>query len=170
MSTADLNPVKLRTVAAIAHSVLSVGMADLDKTIARQMLEEGIRKLHDSATSFRGQGKYRGHAHWSRSAQKILNNNGGTQRGITGLLSHEHVVPVNVVLDILLRNSATATTNDIEELILSYSVVAIITREEEAILTGAGLKSRMPDGWDGRDVWARYKATGLYEHIEPVPA
>ena len=167
MTDTELNSAKLRTVAFASRFVASADLSNLDRTIARQMLGEGIRKLHDRAVSFRGQGKFRGHAHWSCTALALLRNNGGTERGIKKLLSHEHVVPVNVVLDILLRN-ASATIDDMEGLIRRFSVVAIITREEEAIVSKGGLKNKMPEHWDGNDVWARYKQVGLYERIESV--
>jgi hypothetical protein len=170
MNGTRLDLAKLRTVASTAVFVASEPTGKWDSTLASQMLGEGIRKLHDCATSFRGCGKYLGHAHWSRNALRLLHQNGGTERGITKLLSHEHVVPVGVVLSILLRNGTRASVTEIEKLIHRFSVVAIITRDEETLLTAAGLKNKMPEGWNGRDVWARYKAVGLYECIESVPA
>jgi hypothetical protein len=170
MTDTRLDSAKLRTVASAAHFVASAPSEKWDRTVASQMIGEGIRKLHDCATSLRGHGKYLGHAHWSRNALMLLQQNGGTERGITKLLSHEHVVPVGVVLSILLRNDTGTSVNEIEKLIHRFSVVAIITRNEEALLTVAGLKNKMPEGWSRRDVWARYKAVGLYECIESVPA
>lgn len=75
------------------------------RLIAQQMVSEGIRKIHDAAVSFRGKGKYLGHAHWSRKALTLLEGNGGTERGIKDLLSHEHVIPVSFLIkQILFKN------------------------------------------------------------------
>ena len=41
------------------------------------------------------------------------------------------------------------------------SVHAIITADEHARLTALKLASKMPDGWDGADALARYKAAGI---------
>jgi hypothetical protein len=44
----------------------------LDETLVRQMINHGIRKVHDAASSHRGNGKYKGHSAWSKSALSIL--------------------------------------------------------------------------------------------------
>ena len=168
MNGTHLHSAKLRTVSSIVKFVAVLPIATLDCTIASQMIREGIRKLHDCATSSRGHGKYLGHAHWSRAALKHLEQNGGATSGITKLLAHEHVVPVGIVVSELLKGGQK-TEIEIEKLILRLSVVAIITREEEALLSEAKLRSRMPDDWDGHDIWARYRAVGLYECIKSVP-
>jgi hypothetical protein len=168
MNSTQLNSDKLHTIASVVYFATSHQSATLDRIVTAQMIGEGIRKLHDCATSFRGSGKYLGHAHWSRTAIERLKKNGGTERGITNLLSHEHVVPVGVVLDKLLNNCQKSIA-DIEELIRCFSVVAIVTREEESLLSEAGLRGKMPNNWDGRDVWARYRTAGLYERIQSIP-
>lgn len=136
---------------------------------ARQLMNQGLRKLHDRAVSFRGKGKYLGHAHWSVDALKLLKVNGNTVQGIKNKLSHEHVVPAMTVVRILFDNDPTAPTLRYERQIRKFSVVAIITRDEENVLSRAGLARKMPDDWDGRDVWARYRKTGLVKKIRPRP-
>lgn len=136
---------------------------------ARQLINRGLRQLHDHAVSFRGKGKHLGHAHWSVDALKLLKANGNTERGITGKLSHEHVVPAMTVVDILFSIDPTSPTLRYESQIRKFSVVAIITRDEENVLSKAGLARKMPDDWDGRDVWARYRKTGLVKKIRPRP-
>jgi len=37
----------------------------------------------------------------------------------------------------------------------------LVTLEEDARLRAAGLRSTMPDDWDGENVWARYEAVGI---------
>lgn len=169
MSETCLSPQKLRTVAAFAR-LYAAHPADFpDILIARQMIVEGIRKLHDYATSARGRGKYKGHSHWSKDAVLILNSNGGIVSRVNRFLSHEHVVPVRLVVDRLLQISPNAPIEDFEIEIRRFSVVAIVTRDEEQLLREAGLRDTMPAGWNEIDVWARYRAVGLYENIVAEP-
>jgi len=39
--------------------------------------------------------------------------------------------------------------------------LGVLTFEENARLNSRGLVSRMPDNWDGRDVFARYSTVGI---------
>lgn len=45
--------------------------------------------------------------------------------------------------------------------ILDLCVGAVVTVEEDQALNAAGLRARMPSGWDGQDVFARYRAAGV---------
>jgi hypothetical protein len=42
-----------------------------------------------------------------------------------------------------------------------FEVYAIITKDQDSRLTAAGLNSKMPEGWDGADALARYKAVKI---------
>lgn len=169
MSHTALKREKVLTVARIAKFLVDTEFEESDRLIARQMVREGIRKVHDTAESFRGKGKYLGHAHWSRGALKLLRDNGGIERGITDLLSHEHVVPVSVLVnDILFANPRDTELEEYERQLYEYSVVAIVTRREHTKLTEAKLGSLMPVGWQETGVWARYIQTELMEEILSV--
>lgn len=164
----QLDSAKLQTVAAFVKFMKSADAASiLDQTIAHQMLREGIRKLHDNATSSRGTGKYLGHTHWSYSALKIVNSKKKIGIDVTSHLSHEHVVPVNVVISKLMSLKATAKIEDIEKVIRDFSIVAIITRGEDELLRKKGLGKKMPLDWDHADIWARYRKTELLSQIDP---
>jgi hypothetical protein len=69
------------------------------------------------------------------------------------------------VVRLLFSIGPRATPEAIAKYIKKYSIVAIITREQDRLFGQHGLRDRMPEGWNGRDVWARYKAVGLYAHI-----
>lgn len=47
-----------------------------------------------------------------------------------------------------------------------YWKVTVITKEEDDKLTHAGLREKMPKDWDGKDLFARYKAVGIT--VEPL--
>jgi hypothetical protein len=45
--------------------------------------------------------------------------------------------------------------------VLPLCVGIVVTVEEDRSLNAAGIRSRMPEGWDGGDVVARYRAVGI---------
>ena len=165
-NTTALKPEKTLTVSRAAKFFVDSGFEDTDRMLAEQMIREGIRKTHDAAESFRGKGKYLGHAHWSRQALMLLADNGGTEKGITDSLSHEHVIPVSyIVKDILFKNPPGTKIEIYRGQIDEFSVVAIVTRAEHEKLTNAKLGSTMPCGWEEIGLWARYIQAELMDDI-----
>lgn len=75
---------------------------------------------------------------------------------------HEHVVPHSIVMNKLLSLDPL-TNENIMSIIQKYYVICAITKEEDKRLNTAGLKSKMPEGWDvGNDnIFARYKSVGI---------
>jgi len=92
-------------------------------------------------------GKHEGCEHWSAAAWEF--------RSQTKMLTHEHVVPIKVVIELLLK-LPSPTASSVHQLLESFCKAAVVTREEDARLNRLGLRSKMPSGWDGSDVWARY--------------
>ena len=72
----------------------------------------------------------------------------------------EHVVPQMVIVNQLM-DMAEPTTPSITALLKRLFRVMLVTREEDARLRASGLRSVMPDGWDGADVFARYAEVGI---------
>lgn len=93
-------------------------------------------------------GKYIGCRFWSRRALEERTD-----------LRHEHSVPRRLLIAMLLELSAP-TEDDVRR-VLNLRVGVVVTFEEDRALNAAGLRSRMPDGWEGRDVFARYRAVGI---------
>ncbi len=162
----DLKPEKVRTVARVAKFFVDKKSEQTDRIIEQQMVREGIRKIHDAAKSFRGIGKYCGHAHWSVKALELLESNRGRVKGITDDLAHEHVIPVSVLVgDMLFKNPPGTELEKYESQICEFSIVAIITDEEHKKL------NKMPEGWQvGSDPWARYIQAGLRTEIRSGPS
>ena len=75
---------------------------------------------------------------------------------------HEHVVPHSIVMNKLL-SLEPLTHKNIMALIEKYYVICAITKEEDKKLSAAGLRSRMPKGWDENkdSIFARYEAVGI---------
>ncbi len=75
---------------------------------------------------------------------------------------YEHVVPHSIVMDRLL--SLNQPTNDeLLSVIRKFFIICTITREEDKRLNAAGLRSKMPEGWNDKSdsVYARYDAVGI---------
>jgi len=72
-------------------------------------------------------------------------------------LIYEHAIPLKVLFPLPFENA------------LELYVPVLITKEEDARLSAAGLKSRMPKGWKvGNDPLARYRKVGI-EIVENSP-
>lgn len=87
----------------------------------------------------------------SKAAGKILDS--GSRRG----LRFEHIVPKERYIQEegwrLVETEAPDAQKKIEQLLEKYWFIAIITAAEEKRLSATA----MPDGWDGKDIFARYK-------------
>ncbi len=72
----------------------------------------------------------------------------------------EHVVPqmeiVNMLMDMNPLNKL-----EVEKLLKKYFRVLLVTKEEHRRLNASGLRSKMPDDWDRKDIWVRYKFVGI---------
>lgn len=72
----------------------------------------------------------------------------------------EHVVPLKVIVDLLL-DLEQPTKETVGTLLSNFYRVCLVTVEEHKRLTDAGLRSKMPDDWDGKDPYARYRVVGI---------
>lgn len=95
-------------------------------------------------------GKYFGCRYWSERALEQLKESGDSG------LRHEHVIPraeLARLLDAQLVRAVSAA--DLAVWLDRMCIGCVLTEEEDDRL-GGPLTSRMPDGWDGGDSWARY--------------
>ena len=75
----------------------------------------------------------------------------------------DHVVPHVIILKKLLALNPVSIEG-VEDIIDRYYVICAITRDENKMLNDAGLKSKMPDGWEesrGQEPFARYDHVGI---------
>lgn len=83
----------------------------------------------------------------------------------------EHVVPVRAIGDMLTRQYAGATKDDLSAFLRHHFVRAVLTKAQDERLnrvssgaTGWTLKDSMPEGWrKGGDPFDRYRAAGLID-------
>lgn len=74
-------------------------------------------------------------------------------------LKREHIVPMNVLENLLFPCLKDGLLERSVEIINLYGKMALITEEEDNQLNRHGLRSRMPD--NGNDPLSRYNATGI---------
>jgi hypothetical protein len=73
---------------------------------------------------------------------------------------YDHVIPYSYELKALMALTEV-TTETVRRVVEKYDVAAVITADEDAQLSAAGLQHKMPVDWDEIDPLARYKAIGI---------
>lgn len=72
----------------------------------------------------------------------------------------EHVVPQMYIVNCLMKLDPL-TEETVTELLTRLFRVMLVTHEEHARLNASGLRSKMPDDWNEKDVLSRYAAVGI---------
>lgn len=72
----------------------------------------------------------------------------------------EHAVPLMHIVNLLI-DLESANPESVEAILRPLYLVRLVTAEEHQHLNATGLRSRMPDDWDGVDVFARYQKAGI---------
>lgn len=76
-------------------------------------------------------------------------------------LIKEHSIPVRVLRKILIQQEPKTTT-DIENILLRFYRLGVLTKDEDDILRLKGLSSKMPRHWDTTEnVFSRYEVAGI---------
>jgi hypothetical protein len=70
----------------------------------------------------------------------------------------EHPVPMKVIIQKILDEATSV--NDCREILKYWSRITLVTREEDALLNSK-YQTKMPEDWNGRDVWARYRKMNI---------
>lgn len=71
----------------------------------------------------------------------------------------DHVVP-RILIEREILKLKRPTRKSVKSL-LDLSVNCLIAKSEDDDLRKKGLRERMPDGWSGENLWARYDAAGI---------
>ena len=72
----------------------------------------------------------------------------------------EHVVPLMYIVNKLMDMNPP-TERKVTTILSKFFRVLFVTTEEHRKLNASGLRSVMPENWDGKSVWARYDAVGI---------
>ena len=98
------------------------------------------------------EGKYEGCRLWSVKALRGLE--------VDLPLIHEHPVPRKEIRARLF-SLEQATPESVQTILDALCFGVVVTKVEDVALIKAGLNAKMPDGWDGKDVYARYKVVDI---------
>ena len=90
----------------------------------------------------------------SKNALNAINSESET------VLIKDHAVPVKIIHKIL-RKDLNPSEESIEKLLQTYYSLGVLTSDEDKALNKLGLKSEMPEDWDGVNVFARYEKAGI---------
>tara|TARA_B110000483_G_C18182784_1_gene537718 strand:+ start:2069 stop:2581 length:513 start_codon:yes stop_codon:yes gene_type:complete len=83
------------------------------------------------------------------------------EQGSDVRLIKEHSIPVHVIRKILIQEKPK-TINDIENILLRFYRLGVLTKDEDDILNLKGLNSKMPTSWDfNESVFSRYEVAGI---------
>jgi hypothetical protein len=107
-------------------------------------------------------GKYPAAYPWSPGARALLDEHKAAARPLSSFsgVVIEHLVPATLMVQEALTLAPELDVDGMVELLNQHGAAAIVTNDDDKALTSAGLRSTMPDGWDG-DPWARPRAAGL---------
>jgi hypothetical protein len=121
--------------------------ASLHEDTRREILYQAIRM-------YSGHNDYFDHAAdtWISAEAEPLCHPNGKARSSRSVIK-EHIVPIGVSIESFLRE-ATFTEASLKQLLDKAATVCIVSPGENGKLSGAKLKTRMPDGSSER--WARY--------------
>lgn len=78
----------------------------------------------------------------------------------------DHTVPISVIVEKLFEQGADLTQEGIRNHLNRLYRLGLLTNSEDAKLRQAGLRSRMPENWDGKDLIARYRVVNFKSVVE----
>ncbi len=73
----------------------------------------------------------------------------------------DHAVPIGVMVGALFAGNVELTRDGIRSHLIAWYRLGLLSYNENARLDAMGLRSLMPEGWDGGNVFARYDAAGI---------
>ncbi len=112
------------------------------------------------------------HYLWERRAGSKINSAQFRSKAAKGLkfgereLVYDHVVPFSLLQGKLLALKKV-TRGSVRRVLEEFGTICLISKEEDNELNKARLGRSMPPNWDGKDIWARYKAVGI-KYVENV--
>jgi len=109
-----------------------------------------------------------GKASWSKITwNEYVSPEANKTRNKKLIVEKEHIMPLKVITKYLVELGKGATLNEIEAVLDKYLKFATITKEEDKILNGNGLRSSMPPQYYEKghqlynDLFARYKVAQI---------
>lgn len=142
---------EIHLLASIISSCKTLEDIGYGKTGPRKIIRETIHFIWE--TGLNKPAKFSKKRIRSHMASKERNNQN---------LRYDHPVPLKIIIEKLFALDEIDEKN-VKKLLSKYikNGGVLITKDEDKTLTEIGLKSSMPDNWDGVDVYARYKSANI---------
>ena len=134
----------------------------------KRMLDAFTRDLHDTRSIEVATYSEFHHKHTAAALRVISEASTKHRYAIRGL-RHEHAVPRGMILDMMLNDPdcRCGSAGAVSRILSKYLHVIVVTKREDRKLSSKGLMSKMPDGWDGEDLFARYDVAKI-KYREPL--
>ncbi len=100
----------------------------------------------------------------SKDAREIIN-------GDKGRLMKDHSVPVRELRELMrgaYEEGRLSEIKEIKQFLEKYCCLGVITKEEDNRLNDKKLRSKIPDGWNSKDMFARYAEVGIEGDINNI--
>lgn len=96
------------------------------------------------------------------SQKKNINRSVAAEGKELSELQVEHIVPKTWFVDQLMDMKVKdLTQKNVKNLLEKYYHVLLVTKDEHSKLGALGLRSKMPNKWDEKNIWARYDDVGI---------
>ena len=141
------------------HKLLTI--IDWKDHLLIEGIREGLNKFPSNAFIYAtGKKKYFCGHYYSKNALDLI------RKEIFSGLIFEHMIPKQFYIQepcIKAAKSGELKLNDMRDLFEKYWKIAIITKEENALLN----HRKMPANWDTKNIFSRYDEAGI--NLEPSP-
>ena len=146
------NSTGVRNLCAVAvHLRQTMPVNAATKFAIRTVLREAINK---SNAEYKGNVNRKNCRYISTAVQRQLSTDPAAR------LVADHAVPVSVSLRAF-EGLEPLSIDSVVALMAKYTIMVLITPEEDEQLRQAGLVKSMPSDWNGEELLARYRAVGI---------
>ena len=153
------NNIGIKNLCEVAHHILKkMPINAATKFAVRTIIREAVNK---SNPGYKGNNNRKNCRYISSGAKSLTSNKKED-------LVADHAVPISLLLEEIYKEKDSITLDQLVKLLEKYSAMTLITRNEDNLLIEKGLAKKMPIGWDGEDIFARYKEAGI--EVEPNPS
>ena len=145
---------KIAKLAQVYHDLLAAVGPLLKDEVFRRGIREGLNKFLSNAWLSMNGGKHHTDYYSPAAGNAVRTSDKETR------LVYEHMVPKNLFQSMFVQAAQEGTIHsaaEIRETLNACWYIALITASEEKKL----LKNRMPEGWDGKNIFSRYEEAGL---------
>ena len=150
----------VRNFCAVASRLLlTMPINAASKHVVRTALRSAVNK---SCPNYRGNDNKKNVQYVSAKAARLLKS------GVGGLVA-DHAMPLSLLWKSI-YSEKIFEVDKLVEIVGQYSVMVLLTKDEDDLLRKAGLAKKMPEGWSRGKLLARYEMVGIRLRPITLPA